>query len=202
MFGSRTAMSLPWCAGCRSRASTPGGSRRALKASWTKRWRSPSSIRPPSLQKKTRPTRRRIGCRQRCSKRPLRRRGNMQSFTHLYYALDSTTRTAEKLRALETYFQAAEPRDAAWALYFLSGRKIKRAVNTRSLREWVALEAGLPPWLVDESYDAVGDLAETLALLLPKPHTAVNWPLHQIVEERIAPLPYLTAARQHALVVD
>jgi DNA ligase-1 len=126
----------------------------------------------------------------------------MQAFTHLYYALDSTNRTAEKLRALETYFAAAEPCDAAWALYFLTGRKIKRAVNTRLLREWVASESGLPPWLVDESYEAVGDLAETLALLLPKPTAAVDWPLHRIVEKRIAPLPYLTAARQHALVVD
>jgi DNA ligase-1 len=126
----------------------------------------------------------------------------MQAFTHLYYALDSTTRTAEKLRVLETYFAAAEPRDAAWALYFLTGRKIKRAVKTRLLREWVALESGLPSWLVDESYDAVGDLAETLALLLPKPQTVVDWPLYQIVEERITTLPYLTVGRQHALVVD
>src|SRR5579864_6384269 len=108
----------------------------------------------------------------------------MQAFTHLYYTLDSTTRTAEKLRALETYFATAESRDAAWALYFLTGRKIKRAINTRLLREWVAIESGLPPWMVDESYDAVGDLAETLALLLPKPHAVIDWPLHQIVEER------------------
>jgi ATP-dependent DNA ligase len=83
-------------------------------------------------------------------------------FTHLFIELDSTTRTIEKVQALERYFAAAPPRDAAWA-----GNRIKRAVNTRLLRQWVSVESGLPPWIIDESYDAVGDVAETLALLLP-----------------------------------
>src|SRR5690348_3814365 len=117
----------------------------------------------------------------------------MQPFTDLFFALDSTTRTVEKLRALESYFATAAAEDAAWALYFLTGRKIKRAVNTRLLREWAAAEAGLPIWLVEESYDAVGDLAEALALLLPEPRTVASWPLHQLVLQRIAPLPDLPA---------
>lgn len=91
----------------------------------------------------------------------------MRLFTDLFTALDTTTRTVEKVQALEQYFAAAPPRDAVWALYFLSGRRINRAVNTRLLREWLSAETGLPLWIIDESYDAVGDLAETLALLLP-----------------------------------
>jgi len=91
----------------------------------------------------------------------------MYRFTQVYFELDATTRTSEKVRALERYFATAEPRDAAWALYFLTGRKVKRAVTTRLLRDWLAAETGLPHWLIDESYDSVGDLAETLALLLP-----------------------------------
>ena len=91
----------------------------------------------------------------------------MQLFARLFDAVDTTTRTVEKVQALELYFSAAPERDAAWALFFLTGRRIKRAINTRLLREWLSAETGLPLWIIDESYDAVGDLAETLALLLP-----------------------------------
>jgi DNA ligase-1 len=92
----------------------------------------------------------------------------MKLFVELFAALDSTTRTVEKVEALTRYFAAAPPADAAWALYFLTGRKVKRAVNTRRLRDWLSAETGLPLWIIGESYDAVGDLAETLALLLPE----------------------------------
>jgi DNA ligase-1 len=91
----------------------------------------------------------------------------MQHFVELFTALDTTTRTVEKVQALVSYFSAAPARDAAWALFFLTGRRIKRAINTRLLRDWLSAETGLPLWIIDESYDAVGDLAETLALLLP-----------------------------------
>ncbi|MEX2142178.1 MAG: ATP-dependent DNA ligase [Pirellulales bacterium] len=91
----------------------------------------------------------------------------MQLFARLFTDLDTTTRTVEKVQALERYFAAAPSRDAVWALYFLTGRRIKRAVNTRLLRDWLSAETGLPLWIIDESYDAGGDLAETLALLLP-----------------------------------
>jgi DNA ligase-1 len=91
----------------------------------------------------------------------------MRQFTELFTALDTTTRTVEKVQALERYFAQTPARDAVWGLYFLSGRRVKRAVNTRLLRDWLSAETGLPLWIIDESYDAVGDLAETLALLLP-----------------------------------
>jgi DNA ligase-1 len=91
----------------------------------------------------------------------------MHLFAQLFNDLDTTTRTVEKVQALARYFAAAPARDAAWALYFLTGQRIKRAISTRLLRDWLSAETGLPLWIIDESYDAVGDLAETLALLLP-----------------------------------
>lgn len=94
----------------------------------------------------------------------------MRSFTQLFTRLDETTRTTEKVAALRDYFRSAPPADAAWALHFLSGRKGRRAINTRLLREWLAERANLPLWLVEASYESVGDLAETIALLLPPPH--------------------------------
>src|SRR5512142_678810 len=93
----------------------------------------------------------------------------MRRFTRLYFELDATNRTGEKVAALERYFAEAPPADAAWALYFLTGRRLRRAVPHMRLREWAAEAAGLPLWLLEECYDAVGDLSETIALLLPAP---------------------------------
>lgn len=126
----------------------------------------------------------------------------MQRFTQLFNELDRTTRTAEKVRAIERYFETASPADAAWGLYFLTGRKIKRVVNTRQLRQWIEAATGLPGWIIEESYDAVGDLAETLALLLPGEGQATEWPLQQIVEQRILPLRELPPDAQQQLVAD
>jgi DNA ligase-1 len=91
----------------------------------------------------------------------------MRRFTQLFHDLDSTSRTAEKVQALVAFFRETPAEDAAVALAVLSGRRQRRGVTTTLLREWAAEEAGLPDWLVEESYAAVGDLAETLALVLP-----------------------------------
>jgi DNA ligase 1 len=93
----------------------------------------------------------------------------MQAFTDLYWRLDATTKTNDKVAALVDYFSGAEPADAAAAVGVLCGGRQLRAVATGQLRQWVAEETGLPAWLVEESYAHVGDLAETLALLLPDP---------------------------------
>jgi DNA ligase 1 len=93
----------------------------------------------------------------------------MKRFTDLYWRLDATTSTTEKVTALRDYFAAAPPDDAACALAVLSGARQLRIVSTGQLRVWAAEVAGLPDWLVEESYAHVGDLAETIALLLPDP---------------------------------
>src|SRR5690606_8455256 len=93
-----------------------------------------------------------------------------------------TTRTTAKVDALVRYFARADPADAAWAVYFLIGRKPRQAVPSRTLREWAASEAGIPDWLLGECYDAVGDAAETVALLLPTPERSSDRPLSGWVE--------------------
>ncbi len=94
----------------------------------------------------------------------------MKAFTDLYWRLDASTKTTDKLAALRDYFATAAPADAACALAVLTGGRQLRAVSTADLRRWAAEAAGLPLWLVEESYAHVGDLAETLALLLPEPN--------------------------------
>jgi DNA ligase-1 len=96
----------------------------------------------------------------------------MKAFADLYWRLDATTKTSEKVAALVDYFFRIDHADAACAVRVLSGARQLRAVSTTQLRQWVAEETGLPTWLVEESYAHVGDLAETLALLLPHADTA------------------------------
>lgn len=73
----------------------------------------------------------------------------MKAFANLYAALDSTTRTTDKVQAMADYFAAADPADAAWALFFLSGRKVRQVVPTRKLVEWAIEVAGVAPWLFE-----------------------------------------------------
>ena len=98
----------------------------------------------------------------------------MNRFAALFAALDGTTRTTEKTAALAAYFRAAPEPDLLWTVALLSGRRPKRAVNTTDLRLWAAQAAGLPDWLMDEAYAVAGDLAETIALVLPATTTTTD----------------------------
>ncbi|MFN3377661.1 MAG: cisplatin damage response ATP-dependent DNA ligase, partial [Burkholderiaceae bacterium] len=93
----------------------------------------------------------------------------MKRFAALFQQLDATTSQSAKLAALVAYLRSADAADAAWAVYFLAGGKPRQMVPTRQLKALAQAAAGLPEWLFEESYQAVGDLAETLALLLPPP---------------------------------
>ena len=125
----------------------------------------------------------------------------MKAFAALYAALDETTKTNEKVEALTRYFAIAMPDDAAWALFFLSGRSLKRLISAPKLRSWAVQAAGLPDWLFDESYDAVGDTAETIALLLPPSGAVSDVPLHTWIEQRIVPLRTLTEDDQRVALL-
>ncbi|OYW60216.1 MAG: ATP-dependent DNA ligase, partial [Rhodobacterales bacterium 12-65-15] len=93
----------------------------------------------------------------------------MRRFAALFAALDGTTKTSVKTAALTDYFRTAPPADRVWTTALLTGRRPKRAVNATELRHWAAEASGIPDWLFEESYTVVGDLAETIALLLPPP---------------------------------
>ena len=112
----------------------------------------------------------------------------MKAFADLFAALDETTRTTGKVAAMARYFATARPADAAWAVYFLSGRKPRQAVPSKRLRLWARELAGVPEWLFDESYHHVGDMAETIALLLPTADAASDRPLADWVENHLLPL--------------
>ncbi|MGI8813546.1 MAG: ATP-dependent DNA ligase [Pyrinomonadaceae bacterium] len=112
----------------------------------------------------------------------------MKLFTELYTALDQTNKTNEKVEAIREYFQRASDRDAAWAFYFLSGRKPRQIVPSKKLREWAIELAEIPEWLYEESRDTVGDGSETIALLLPNNSVVDDTPLHTLVEEQLIPL--------------
>jgi DNA ligase-1 len=109
----------------------------------------------------------------------------MKEFARLYTALDETTATNEKIAALVDYFRSVLPADAAWAVHFLSGRRPKRLVSARNLRAWAAEEAGVPVWLFEESYHQVGDLAETITLLLPESGAPSELALAHWIEQRL-----------------
>ncbi len=112
----------------------------------------------------------------------------MREFARLYAELDETTSTTRKLDALQSYFSHAAPENAAWAVYFLAGGKPRQAVPTKLLRQYAIEYAGLDEWLFDESYHAVGDMAETIAHILPPPSRRSNVGLAEWMEQRIGPL--------------
>ncbi|MBM2577691.1 ATP-dependent DNA ligase [Jannaschia sp. Os4] len=93
----------------------------------------------------------------------------MKHFAELFTALDRTTKTNAKTAALAAYFREAAEDDRLWTIALLSGRRPKRTVTATRMAEWAAERAGLPMWLFKESYHVVGDLAETIALILPEP---------------------------------
>ncbi|MFL1554671.1 ATP-dependent DNA ligase [Pseudomonas sp. O11] len=112
----------------------------------------------------------------------------MKAFAELYANLDATTSSNAKLAALQAYFRQAPPEDAAWAVYFLSGGRPRQLVPTRLLREMATEASGIKPWLFEESYQSVGDLAETISLLLPESTYTSQDGLAVWLEEKLLPL--------------
>ena len=92
----------------------------------------------------------------------------MKGFTELFTRLDQTTKTLKKVEALVQYFEEAPDDDKLWAIALLSHKRPKRTINSNFLKMWSAELSGLPYWLFEESYHVAGDLAETIALILPE----------------------------------
>jgi DNA ligase-1 len=112
----------------------------------------------------------------------------VKAFATLYRELDASTATREKQAALLRYLEAAPPADAAWAVYFLAGGKPRQTVPTRQLRKLAQQVAGLTEWLFEESYQTVGDLAETVSLLLPPASAPVERGLADWLVQHLLPL--------------
>jgi DNA ligase-1 len=115
----------------------------------------------------------------------------VRDFAELYDEIDTTTSTNLKVAAMSRYFRQAPPADAAWAAYILSGRRLKRFIGPALLRRWLVETSAMPEWLVDESYSTVGDMAETIALLMETDEStkvATDVPLAEWIDERLLPL--------------
>ena len=126
----------------------------------------------------------------------------MKRFAALYDAVDRTTSTNAKVAAMVQYFQTARPDDAAWAVFFLTGRRLKRLVPYAAIRDWTLAATGIDEWLLHECYAVVGDGAETAALVLDQ--VAVeghdDTSLAEWMESRILPLRELNPAGQRLRV--
>jgi DNA ligase-1 len=113
----------------------------------------------------------------------------MRAFAALYAELDASTATSHKVEAMRRYFEQAPPADAAWAAYFLAGGKPRQAVPTAVLRRTASDIAGIDDWLFEACYQAVGDLAETIAHVLPPALQAGDdVGLAEWIEQRLAPV--------------
>jgi DNA ligase 1 len=93
----------------------------------------------------------------------------MNDFVELFLKLDQTNKTNDKIQALEDFLRKASPLDRLWMVALFTGRQPKRTVSSRYLKEWIIETLGLPKWLFEETYQVIGDLAETIALLLSPP---------------------------------
>lgn len=126
----------------------------------------------------------------------------MRRFATLYQALDASTGTADKVAALRRYFAEAPDEDAAWAVYFLAGGKPRQVVPTALLRATACRLAGIDDWLFEACYQAVGDLAETIAHVLPAPARPGDAGLAHWVGQRLLPLRGLPADEQAARLAE
>jgi DNA ligase-1 len=117
----------------------------------------------------------------------------MRTFAELFDALDATNSTNAKVAAMREYFAKAEPRDAAWGLYFLTGLRLKRLLGPRLLATWACERARVPEWMFGECYAVAGDLAETASLLIDTARngarpTSSQLHLSELIEQRLLPL--------------
>lgn len=109
----------------------------------------------------------------------------MKLFADLIKKLDTTNKTTLKVEALTDYFLNAPSKDKVWTIAILSHRRPPRPVNTTLMRNWASELANIPLWLFEESYHIVGDLAETIALVIPPSEASTEKSLNQFLQEII-----------------
>ncbi|MDX2002814.1 MAG: ATP-dependent DNA ligase [Chitinophagales bacterium] len=106
----------------------------------------------------------------------------MKRFTQLFTELDQTTKTTKKVEAMVRYFGEADDEDKIWAIALLGERRPRRSVRSNLIRDWAAEAAGIPAWLFDESRAIVGDMSETISMIVPRTAVADDKPLHHWME--------------------
>ncbi len=107
----------------------------------------------------------------------------MQAFAKFIQDLEISNKTTDKVNAIVAYLEQAPAEDRIWLLALFTGKRPKRGINTKLLRQWVLEITGLPDWLFIECYSSVGDLGETIALLLPPPSHIIEKTINQWIAE-------------------
>ncbi|BAP31601.1 DNA ligase [Chryseobacterium sp. StRB126] len=107
----------------------------------------------------------------------------MRHFAGLINALETTNKTNAKIDAIIDYLERAPDEDKVWFIALFTGKRPKRNVNTNLMKEWALEITGLPFWLFQESYSSVGDLGETLSLILPPPQENIERSLSQWMKD-------------------
>lgn len=123
----------------------------------------------------------------------------MKAFAALFTEIEQTTKTNAKVDALVRYFSSAEEQDILWCVSILIGKTLKRNIKTSELKSWAAALANLPFWLFEESYHIVGDLAETITLLLPEPAGEKDYSLSETINSLQLMSAYTTEQKQEAI---
>jgi DNA ligase-1 len=109
----------------------------------------------------------------------------MKGFSNLISAIEITNKTNAKIEALVHYFKTAPDKDKLWLIALFTGKRPTRPVKSNLMKSWCMEITKLPEWLFLESYSSVGDLGETLALLLPNPKHKIEKPLHVWIDELV-----------------
>ena len=107
----------------------------------------------------------------------------MKAFAQLFLSLDETNKTNEKVKILKDYFISVPDTDKMHMLALFTGRKPKRVINSTLMRNWAIDASNIPAWLFEESYHVVGDLAETMSLLMPQNTISSNKTLTEWIAE-------------------
>lgn len=125
----------------------------------------------------------------------------MKRFTELIQQLETSNKTNDKIAALVDYFSNADEKDKPYVIAMFTGKKPRRPVSTALVKQWAIELSGIPEWLFAESYHSVGDLSETIALVLPPQQQETDRKLHEWIQE-LAALNGQTDAIKKAFVLD
>ena len=126
----------------------------------------------------------------------------MKLFAKLFHDLDSVTKTNQRLDILVDYFIHADPKDSIWVCWFLAGHRIKGAIKSSELRNFVSERSGLPEWLISECHDRVGDLAETLTLLINSDGVNETRSLREVVGQFIQPMVVMNSEQRKLKIFE
>ncbi len=126
----------------------------------------------------------------------------MKRFSKLFHDLDESTKTNDRIQYLVDYFKEAPETDSIWVCWFLGGNRVKGALKVSELRKFASERSGFPEWLIEECHDRVGDLAETISLLIGKGEKEYDGRLEDVVRYFIQPMVSMNTAERKERILE